>query len=62
VTQILKIVPRVKCGNKKTVQQSALHLSTIAQMQNLHKRLHLTESDAKSHTVRVGDIRAARGL
>ena len=34
----------------------------IAQMQNLHKRLHLTESDAKSHTVRVGDIRAARGL
>ena len=62
VAQILKIVPRVKRGNKKAVQQSALDLGTIAQIKNLHKRLHLPESDAKSHTVRVGDIRAAWGL
>ena len=62
VTQILKIVPRVKRGNKKPVQQSALDIGTTTQIKNLHKRLHLQESDAKSHTVRVGDIRAAWGL
>ena len=28
---------------------------------NLHKRLHLLDSDAKSYTVRVGDIRTAWG-
>ena len=54
--------PRVKRGNKKAVQQPALDLGTVAQIKNLHKRLHFPESDAKSHTVRVGDIRAAWGL
>ena len=48
VTQILKIVPSVKRGIKKAVQQSALDLGTIAQIKNLHKRLHLSDSDAKS--------------
>ena len=62
VTQILKIVPSVKRGNKTAVQQSALDLGTIAHIKNLHKRLHLSDFDAKSHTVRKGDIRAARGL
>ncbi|MEC7291216.1 MAG: hypothetical protein VXW22_14090, partial [Pseudomonadota bacterium] len=47
VTQILKIVPRVKRSNKKAVQQSALDLGTIAQIKNLQKRLHLQESDGK---------------
>ena len=41
VTQILEIVPRVKRGNKKTVQPSALDIGTIAQIENQHKRLHV---------------------
>ena len=62
MAQILEIVPRVKRGNKKAAQQPALDLGTVAQIKNPHRRLHPPEPGAKSHTVRVGDIRAAWGL
>jgi hypothetical protein len=60
--QIRSIVSKAKSGNKQAVQLSALENGTTAQIKNLHKRLHLAETDAKDHAERVDDITAAWGL
>jgi hypothetical protein len=63
VKQIRSIVSKAaKSGNKQAVQLSALENGTTAQIKNLHKRLHLPETDAKDHAERVDDIPAAWGL
>ena len=62
VKQIRTIVSKAKSGNKQAVQLSALENGTIAQIKNLHKRLHLPDTDAKDHAARVDDITAAWGL
>lgn len=62
VKQIRTIVSKAKSGNKQAVQLSVLENGTTAQIKNLHKRLHLAETDAKDHAARVDDITAAWGL
>ena len=62
VKQIRSIVSKAKSGNKQAVQLSALEKGTTAQIKNLHKRLHLSDTDAKDHAARVDDITAAWGL
>ena len=60
--QIRSIVSKAKSGNKQAVQLSALEKGTTAQIKNLHKRLLLSDTDAKDHAARVDNITAAWGL